>query len=324
MHRLVGLFLLRYFKQWQSQRQPHQSKFADVTRSFKILTYSRQKEVAHSNLIQIEKLHGARANIESSQKPLTTTTEAVESSSIPVTPSKRPASTPLDIDNTVPGPNGRPILITKAPSGDTPAAAQAPFDEMDYEPSQAHARSVLSRLQNESQNKRLPSDAEMERLEKEKLAKVAATEISLRVRFPDQTTLTSKFNSEDTAGGLYKFVKGVINAEDQPFVLSIYGLGDIPQVEAKKLIKDLKISTNTQVTFRWADGASESSRKAPALREEYAQKAIDIHLPVPALSGAGQGPDPVDPKDDGKKKESGGGKGKGLGAFKKFLPGGKK
>jgi len=273
-------------------------------------------------LTHVEKLHEARTNNSPSQKS-PNTTAGPDDTSASVTPSKRPITPTLQPDNMVPGPNGRPILITKAPSGDTPAAAQAPFDEMDYEPSQAHARSVLSRLQNESQNKRLLSDAEIELMENEKLAKVAITEISLRVRFPDQTTLTSKFNAEDTAGGLYKFVSSVINAKDEPFVLSIYGLGDVPQAETKRLIKDLKISTNTQVTFRWADGVSESARKPPVLREEYAQKAIDIPLPPPNAFGARQDPSPVGPKND-VTKESGGGKGKGLGAFKKFLPGGKK
>jgi len=274
--------------------------------------------------MQIEKLHEARTDASSSQKSAAITAELAESSSVPVAPSKIQVSMTREPDRTTVGPNGRPILITKAPSGDTPAAAKVPFDEMDYEPSQAHAVSVLSRLQNESQNKRLLSDAEMENLEKEKLAKVATTSISLRIRFPDQTTLTSKFDAEDTGDGLYKFVRSVIIAEDQPFVLSIYGLGDIPQAVAKKLIKDLKISTNTQVTFRWADGASETARNRPALREEYAQKAIDIPLPVPTASEANREPAPVASKEDEKKKEAGGGKGKGLGAFKKFLPGGKK
>ena len=273
--------------------------------------------------MQIEKVHDARTNIGTTQEPATAV-EPGESSAVSMTTSKLPVPSKIEQDNTVLGPNGRPILITKAPSGDTPAAAQAPFDEMDYEPSQAHARSVLSRLQNESQNKRLPSDAEIDRIEKEKLAKIAIAEISLRIRFPDQTTLTSKFTAEDTAGGLYKFVTGVINAEDQPFILSIYGLGDIPQVETKKLIKDLKISTNTQVTFRWSDNASESARKPPALKAQYAQKAIDIPLPIATTFGSDREPSSVTPKEDGKQKELGGGKGKGLGAFKKFLPGGKK
>ncbi|KAG9244451.1 hypothetical protein BJ878DRAFT_506113 [Calycina marina] len=279
-------------------------------------TSEKQKEVAYNSLQHIEKVHDARADVKSAQESCSQP-ETVKAAPEVAAPEK--PATAKETDSIILGPNGRPVIITKAPSGDTPAAAQVPHDEMDYEPSQAHALSVLSRLQVESQNKRLLSDAEIERQEKEKIAKIAAAEISLKIRFPDQTTLTSKFYAGDTAGDLYNFVAGAIASQDAAFFLNIYGMGGIPRDE-KKLMKDLKIATNAMVVFRWDNNVSDAARKTPVLRDEYHSKAIDIPLPEPAPVSGNQGSKAPAPKIAEKE----GGKGKGLGAFKKFLPGGKK
>ncbi|KAH8602650.1 hypothetical protein B0O99DRAFT_560133 [Bisporella sp. PMI_857] len=281
---------------------------------------SKQTDSAQTQELedQIEKVHDARTNL--STQHHTPTTQNTETP--PSMETTGQASVHSEQNHDILGPNGRPIKINKAPSGNTPTAAREVFNEMDYEPTKAHALSTLSRLQSESQNKRLLSDAELGKLEQEKLAKINATRISIKVRFPDQTSMTTPFESGDSAADLYTAVAGVIAAPNQPFILSTYGVGDIPKDANKKLILDLKFSGNVMINFRWVDGVSQDIRTRPALKAEYAEKAVDLVVPTPANDGPSEEASST-LKEPDKKKESGG-KGKGLGALKKFLPGGKK
>lgn len=213
------------------------------------------------------------------------------------------SSTP---DQAILGPNDRPIHVYAAPSSNTPKAALAPDTDSDYEPSIAHAKQHQSLLLNKTQNKRLLSDAEAEKLEKEKEAKLAATkQVTLKIRFPDQSSIVSTFTTEDTSVQLYEYVTNVIAAPDQPFKL-VYNEGKgpqaIPKSQAKKLIKDLGFRGQILVNFSWDDAASADARKQPVLKSQYAQKAVA--LPVPEIAKAGPVEEAAPTVDKGKGKES--------------------
>ncbi|TVY47015.1 Tether containing UBX domain for GLUT4 [Lachnellula occidentalis] len=242
----------------------------------------------------------------------------------PLTPSKRPApdATPEPKqEEEILGPNQRPISIFSPPSSDTPKAALLPHNEDDFEATIRHAKAHQQNLLNRSRNQKLLSDAETEQAEQEKAAKLAKMkEVKIKVRFPDQSSVVSKFTATDTGDDLYNSVTGVIVAEDQPFKL-VYndkGVQTVPR-SPKKLIKDLGFEGSVLVNFVWEDSASDDSRKGSTLKPQYAQKAQA--LPIPVVASVVQEEAGPSASEKGKEKEnSGGGAGPKLkGAMPKWL-----
>jgi tether containing UBX domain for GLUT4 len=181
------------------------------------------------------------------------------------------------------GPDQRPITVYSAPRNLTPQAALRPHNEDDYEPTVAHAKLHQSRLLNNTQNKRLLSDAETEQLEAEKAAKLAVVkEVKIRIRFPDQTSVDTTFKAQETGAQLYEYVKGLIAAEGQPFKLVYTGKGPqtVPKNE-KKLSKDMGFAGSVLVNFSWEDGANDAARKAAVLKPQFGQKAKELTVPEP-------------------------------------------
>jgi tether containing UBX domain for GLUT4 len=238
-----------------------------------------------------------------------------------VTPSEQSAGEILSSpDQPVVGPNDRPIQVYAAPSSDAPKASLVPHNEIDYEPSIAHAKQHQALLLNKTQNKRLLSDAEEEQLEKEKAARLASTKrVTIKIRFPDQSSIVSTFTADDTCAQLYGYVKNLIAAVDQPFKL-VYNEGKGPQAvprdETKKLIMGLGFKGQILINFLWVDGASIDAKKGPVLKSQYIQKAQAV--PVPEV--VGEVPtEPPPAVDKGKEKEtSGSGEGKPKGMPKWF------
>lgn len=216
----------------------------------------------------------------------------------PVTPSKRSADEiPSPEQQQVLGPDQRPVSVFRPPTGQVPLAATRPHNESDYEPTIVHAKLHQERLKENGQNKRLPSDAETERLEKERVAKLANVKnVNIKVRFPDQSSIVAPFTTSDTGANLFTFVKGVIVAEDQPFKLNWNGrkgVEFIPNNE-KKLIKDLGLQGSVLVNFIWDDDAKESVRKETILKSHYAQNAKDVAVPeVPTVDAGEEDTTPV-------------------------------
>lgn len=187
-----------------------------------------------------------------------------------------------EAQNQVLGPDGQPISVYRAPSNDVPSAALAPHNEDDYEPSIAHAKIHQKTLLERSHNKRLPSDAEAEQMEKERLEKLAKTkEVKIKIRFPDQSSVEASFDATKTGSDLYVYVTGLISAETEPFKLTWFkdkGSETIPR-DGKKLIKDLGFRGSTVVNFVWGDDARESARKVATLKAQYVEKAKDVPIP---------------------------------------------
>ncbi|EKD21365.1 uncharacterized protein L3040_000599 [Drepanopeziza brunnea f. sp. 'multigermtubi'] len=210
------------------------------------------------------------------------------------------------------GPNHRPITVYAAPTADTPKAALRPHIDNDFEPTIAHAKLHQSRLQENAMNKRLPSDAEQERLDKEKAAKLAKkTSVNIKVRFPDETSIIASFTAAETGLNLYEHVKGTIAAEEQPFKLVYQDRGPqtVPRNE-KKLIRDLGFEGGVTVNFIWEDAASDEvrDRRRSVLKGQYVAAAKEI--PVPELVADEMEDGKVESVEQGKGKErTGGGKG---------------
>lgn len=239
----------------------------------------------------------------------------------PLSPAKRKTPSQEDESAIQQDASGRPILVYRPPSSSTPKAALTPHNDADYEPTIAHAKLHQSRLMTSTMNKRLPSEAEIAAAENEKAEKMAATkEVTVKIRFPDQSTVVSTFTKDDTGEELHKFVSRCILAEQEPFKLVWNGKGPqiVPKSE-KKLIKDLGFEGKMLVNFSWEDSASDKARVGPILKKEYVAKAQEVVVPVVA---GGEVEEEAASVDKGKEKESEGkpgGKGKGLSAFMKGL-----
>jgi tether containing UBX domain for GLUT4 len=228
------------------------------------------------------------------------------------------ALTPLS-SGTSPEPTQRPVNIYRASSSDTPKAVSAPHNEADYEPQLAHLSSTQGRLAKSAQNKRLPSDAEIDREEQEKAAKIAAMkQIVVRIRFPDQNIAEPKFETTDNAVTLYNLARSLIIAEDQPFKL-VYtgnkGPVTIPMDEKKQLVKHFGFDKRTLVNFVWESGASASARRGPTLKAVHLKVAKE--LPVPEVNTIDEKGAPN--TDPGKEGGDGGGSKKGKGGMPAWL-----
>lgn len=237
------------------------------------------------------------------------------------TPSPMPPA-----ETTISGPGQRVISVFAPPSSSVPHAARQAFNEEDYEPTLDHARLHQARLAQYSRNKRLPTDAEIaaqEEAQRQKTAKVK--EVEIKIRFPDQTQVISKFSNADTGSNLYNFVKELLEKETEPFLLNFTaarGPKSIPNDPQIKLISDLAMTGKILVNFLWDEGASVEARGGPVLKDTVQSQAQEIQIPeIRELQGL---------EDHGKSAKlglestrqsggGGGGEGKGKGKVPKWL-----
>lgn len=239
---------------------------------------------------------------------------------------EKPTPTPLSpADTSISGPGQRVISVFAPPSSSVPQAARQAFNEEDYEPTLDHARLHQARLAQSSRNKRLPTDAEIaaqEEAQRQKIAKVKDVEI--KIRFPDQTQVVSKFSDSDTGSNLYNFVKELLAKETEPFILNFTaarGPKSIPDDPEIKLISGLAMTGKILVNFLWDEGASVEARGGPVVKDTVQSQAQEIKIPeireLPGLENrksAGLGLDSV--RQSG---GSGGGAGGGKGKVPKWL-----
>jgi tether containing UBX domain for GLUT4 len=241
-----------------------------------------------------------------------------------------PSSEPSEILSTT---TSRPLSVYRPPSRSTPSAALTTHNEADYTPTVEHAQIHQKLLNNSTRNVRLLTDsqlAEQAAVEAEKYS--AIKDVEIKIRFPDQSAITSKFGQEDTGATLYRFVRDDCLApqfKQQPFVLRNPGIkpggtGDtIPDSDEpkKKLIQGLLLKGRVLVVFEWADSASLEARGARSvLKEEL--RAVAAEMKVEDLS--------VGPKEEvkgvrvdlgkGKGKDEGDGDGSGAGGLGKKMP----
>lgn len=190
---------------------------------------------------------------------------------------------PMVNDPPVTGPDHRPVFVYAAPSSSTPRAALQPFNEKDYEPTITHAKIHQSRLVATSRNQRLKNHSEEEaeiKAQKQKAASI--TEVEIKVRFPNQMLVVSKFSNLDTSTSLYDFVRGCLEDEDEPFLLNFTGPRGTQLIPkegtAVRLIAELGMTGRFLVNFSWEGGASVEARVGKVLKDRFRQKAKEIEV----------------------------------------------
>lgn len=183
---------------------------------------------------------------------------------------------------TIRGPNQRPISVFAPPSSTTPHASLQPYNEQDYEPTIDHAKLHQSRLASTSRNKRLPTDAELAAQQDAQRKKVAEVkDVEIKIRFPDQTQVVSTFSNVDTSITLYSFVKGLLENENEPFLLNFTAMKGpkvVPREEAVKLIGGLGMTGRMLVNFIWDESATVEARGSKVLKVEIREKAREIEI----------------------------------------------
>ncbi len=208
----------------------------------------------------------------------------------------------------------RAIQVFAPSTSSTPQAARNNFNEADYQPTIEHAKIHQNQLQARTRNQRLLSDKELEDQERARQEKLAAETIkvhTLRIRLPDGTLLQQLITKEDTAAVLYTHVASLLDRPNEPFDLKYTGptgrLVLIPR-DSKRLIQDLRFSTNELLTFQWSENASpevRASRRTLALAWAKLAKELEVRDPYKEEeSGMDKGP--VETAKEGK------GKGKAL------------
>ena len=177
----------------------------------------------------------------------------------------------------------RPVSVYAAPSSSTPRAALQPFNEKDYEPTITHAKIHQSRFVATSRNQRLKNHSEEEaEIEAQKQRAANITEVEIKVRFPDQMQVVSKFSNQDTSTSLYEFVRSCLENEDEPFLLNFAGpRGPQPipkEGSVVRLIAGLGMTGRVLVNFTWEKGASVEARVGKVLKDRFREKAKEIEV----------------------------------------------
>lgn len=222
-------------------------------------------------------------------------TQKVAEPAQPADATTAPADT-MEVDEPTAPPHDvlKPVSIFSAPTNATPVAASIEFPDHYYEPTIAHAQAHQQKLLASSVNKRLKSDAEIEAEARAEADKIAAVKtITVKVRFPDQTSAEWKFGPGDTGATLYKAVRSVMANDAAPFKLVLPG----PQTASShikdaagakdSLVKGYRLSGRVLLNFVWEDRVSENVTGAAFLKAEFASQATKVEVPeIPVVEEA--------------------------------------
>lgn len=245
------------------------------------ITGSLQESTSTATEQEISKSQESKDTPESTSLSTPSTTEPTTTSSSDkpdLSTNTAPAQSQTQPQSTLV--SSRPTVVYAPPSSAVPQSAQTPFNEVDYVPTVDHAKSHQNRLNVSSRPTRLPTDAEIAAQEsavKDKLASI--TEIEVKIRFPDQSQVVSKFGQNDSGQSLYGFVQGCLDQQfaNEKFFLSSPASGApssssssssnqnktiIPDTAEKSLIRDLRLSGRVLVNFSWDQSASMNARNA--------------------------------------------------------------
>ena len=213
------------------------------------------------------------------------------SEAVPAQPEKVPeavAEDNMEVDSSQSSDPLAPVSVFLAPSGSTPAAALAPAPETDFAPTIAHAQLHQARLQENSRNKRLLSDQELEEKAAAEAAKINAIKsILIKVRFPDNTSSDWQVSPAHTGQFLYDAVRHVMAHDGQPFHLVLPGTKTVIKDDPNPnngLIKAYKLSGRTLINLVWEDGVPLAVRKQPFLKANVAQQGQRVKVPEPIVS----------------------------------------
>lgn len=225
-----------------------------------------------------------------------------------------PPSDAMDVDEPISSEH-RPVTIFSAPSSGTPAAALRDDSDEAFAPRIEHAQAHQRLLKTAGENKRLPSDQELEAKAAAEAAKVAAIKsIKIKVRFPDNFSAEWPFGPDDTGASLYAEVRKLMANNTAPFKLALPPGKTVIRDDSSpssKLISGYRLSSNTLVNFMWDDKVPAEIRKQPFLKGSAAGRAQQVVVPdVPEVEGESEaGPSIGISKPDPKPKADGEGSG---------------
>ena len=146
-----------------------------------------------------------------------------------------------------------------------------------------HAKVHQSRLASSARNRRLESEAQIQAQDEAAAARLAAVgDVEIKIRYPDQSQIVSKFTSVATAASLHAFVRSTLEHEHEAFLLK-YTSTQGPKVVADdagvRLIRDLGLTGRVLVNMMWHEGASAEARaSATTLKKEFAAAAREIKV----------------------------------------------
>ncbi|PNP42940.1 hypothetical protein TGAMA5MH_05687 [Trichoderma gamsii] len=245
-------------------------------------------------------------------EPINTTSEAQEERA-PEATQDPTSSIQSETNSSDPQSRLEPVNVFLAPTNSTPAAALAPFEENDLMPTVAQAQLHQARLLENSRNKRLLSDKEIEEKEAAELAKIDAVKsVLIKVRFPDNTSSDWQVGPSDTGAFLYQAVRHVMANNGQSFHLVIPGTKAVIQDDdtpKHNLIRAYKLSGRVLVSLVWNDDVPKEARKQPFLKANFAQQGQTIKVPeIPAVEDDKAGPSAVPQAQRAPAKEGGDGK----------------
>lgn len=190
--------------------------------------------------------------------------------------------------------SSREATVYAPPSGPAPQATQHNFEEEDYIPTVDHAKSHQRNLKAFSRPSRLPTDAEIAAQKADQDIKLdSISEIEVKIRFPDQSQVVSKYGKQDTGSELYTFARSCLDSKyvNEKFSLIFFpntrskkpntGRTVVPDTKDSLLIKDLYMDGRVLVNFLWDSIASVEARAANinVLRPELRSAASQIQVP---------------------------------------------
>ncbi|KAJ5172466.1 hypothetical protein N7492_005059 [Penicillium capsulatum] len=242
-------------------------------------------EAAGDKTSEVLQQSGSSAGPHPSNEPTAPPPFTTQDTPVSAPPSEHPPST-----------SDRSIIVFSPPSETTPLSAQMPYNEQDYVPSIEHAKSHQRQLNQSSRPQRLPTDAEIAaKAAAEEKRRAEIREIDVKVRFPDQSQVVTKFGPTDSGQSLHGFVRSCLAPEfsHEKFILNVFlsaaparaaNATAIPESPDSLLIKNLGLAGRVLVNFTWAEGASATARQRQndLLRPELRNQAREHKIEEPA------------------------------------------
>ncbi|KAI5927781.1 GLUT4 regulating protein TUG-domain-containing protein [Camillea tinctor] len=217
------------------------------------------------------------------------------------TPAANITTDTMDVDQAPSSSSGpRTVTIFSAPTSSTPAAAHRQDADEAFTPDISSAKAHQRLLKAAGENKRLPSDQELEARAAAEAARMAAVKsVRIRARFPDNFSAEWSFGPSDTGATLHAEVRRLMARPDLPFRLALPPplpgtnnnnhslIRDDPDTT---LIQGYRLSANTLVNFLWDDTVPADVRKLPFLKGSAADQAQKVVVPdVPDIADVGGG-----------------------------------
>lgn len=194
--------------------------------------------------------------IDSEQKPVESTVEESESTSIESTPSEPQTSFP-EPDHE----SGNRAVKVYLPSQTQRVIKDD--DDSSFVVSLSHAQKLQDQIHRNSKPSEGPllTKSLRQKLEQDKTESIKT--IQIRIRFPDQTHLEASFKASETIGDVIEFVKSSLSQPDLPFRLFTNPPKQFYTDLQAQLVRTCKFSPRTLLFFEWNHESGLPKNKFP-------------------------------------------------------------